>query len=154
MGQKASVRGRCNENVPKSVTRKQNNDSLQRHLVREQQQDIHEVYDIVGIIGEGSISNIYKIVKKKKRRPSDNVRSIVRRRSSSLLCKSHKKRVERRSTISGQQYALKEIDTAFVKEGLVDELKNEIELLKDLDHPNIIKVSVWLRSGSTRRYVN
>jgi serine/threonine protein kinase len=139
MGQKVSVRRGCNENVPKSLTRKQNNDSLQRHLVREQQQDIHEVYEIVGIIGEGSISNIYKIVKKKKRRPSDNLRSIVRRRSSSLLCKSHKKRVERRSTISGQQYALKEIDTAFVKEGLVDELKNEIELLKDLDHPNIIK---------------
>lgn len=137
MGQKVSLRGGYTENIPKNSIRKHNTDTLQRHLVREQHRNIHEVYDVVGIIGEGSISNIYKITKKKKRRSSS---LGVRRRSSSLLRQSHKLIERRRSTITGQQYALKEIDTAFVKEGLVDELRNEIELLKDLDHPNIIKV--------------
>lgn len=37
-------------------------------------------------------------------------------------------------------YALKEIDTTHVKKHLLQELVNEINLLKPLDHPNIIKV--------------
>lgn len=142
MGQKLSLRGGCNENAPKKSIRKHSAtpDTLQRHLVREQHRNVHEVYDVAGIIGEGSISTIYKIVKKKRKSSSVN---LVRRRSS-LFRRSHKLVERRRSTISGQEYALKEIGTSFVKEGLVDELRNEIELLKDLDHPNIVRVRVSL----------
>lgn len=140
-----AIMGQCisyedyKENTPEnSSIRRHNKDSLQRHLVREQHRDFHDVYEVVGLIGEGSISNIYKIVKKKNDRRRSS--SFLRRRSSLLLRQSQKLVVVRRATISGEAYALKEIDTSFVKEGLVDELRNEIDLLKDLDHPFIIKV--------------
>jgi serine/threonine protein kinase len=106
--------------------------SLQASLVREQKRDYHQVYDVVGLIGEGSISNIYKI---KKKQPAFRGSARKHGRSNAVDKTRHK----RHKTLSGEVYALKEIDLAFVKEGHEDELRNEIDLLKQLDHPNIIK---------------
>lgn len=99
--------------------------SLQRNLVRERKQDFHEVYDVVGLIGEGSISNIYKIVKKE-----DQVGGSANKFDPVKPAKR---------TRHGEIYALKEIDLRFVEESEIDELRNEINLLKELDHPNIIR---------------
>ena len=131
-----------NIKVNSYTRRHRNGDSLQHYLVREQHCDFHDVYDVVGLIGEGSISNIYKITKKK---PSSRLDSNVRRKRS-LLRKTPK--LARRGTKTGEVYALKEIDFSYVREGYVDELRNEIELLKDLDHPNIIKVGSHLPETS------
>jgi calcium-dependent protein kinase len=106
--------------------------SLQRNLVREQHRDFHEVYHVEGIIGEGSISNIYKI---KKRKSVIGRSSFSKKRGSTGKTRRDKKR-----TVSGQVYALKEIDTAGVKEGYMEELFNEVALLRQLDHPHIVKL--------------
>lgn len=126
--------------------------SLQRNLVREQYRDYHEVYNVVGIIGEGSISNIYKIMKREDVLSSSSLsrdRSNRRHQSSTILVSStlslprrpsKRDKVKRHRTIKGEVYALKEIDIDYVKEGYVDELRNEVELLRELDHPHIIRL--------------
>jgi len=121
-----------------SSIRKHQTHNLQHHLVREQKRDFHDVYSVVGLIGEGSISNIYKIMKiQSHRRGSARLRGSIRRRSAVFRTSL---KPERRKTVTGEVYALKEIDISYVKEGYVDELRNEIELLKDIDHQNIIKL--------------
>ena len=104
--------------------------SLHRNLVREQERDFRDVYDVVKLIGEGSISNIYKIRKKESAIGGSS------RLSDSSISTHMSEATNPGYTI----FALKEIDTSFLKEGCGEVLKNEIELLKELDHPNIIKV--------------
>jgi serine/threonine protein kinase len=106
--------------------------SLQANLIREQKRDYHDVYKVVGLIGEGSISNIYKIRKKESVFGGS---AHKHGRFNSV----DKARLKRNKTHRGEVYALKEIDLSFVKDGCEEELRNEIALLKQLDHPNIIK---------------
>lgn len=92
-------------------------ENLYTHLVRDQSRNFHDVYDVVKIIGHGSISTISKI--KKKRSNGDNTKTKTR---------------------PHLYYVLKEIDTSVIEANRIDELENELTLLKALDHPNIIKV--------------
>lgn len=115
--------------------------SLQRNLVREQHRNFHEVYTVVGTIGEGSISNIYKVMKRENVIGSSSFSTDSGKRRPSLFRRSRSgSRVKERKTITGKVYALKEIDITYVREGFVDELRNEVEILRSLDHPNIIKL--------------
>jgi len=89
---------------------------LYTRLVQDQKgRDFADSYEVVKVIGVGSISKISLITPKKKmadsRRPSN-----------------------------ADFYALKEIDMSIVEKHLIEELENELKLLKALDHPNIIKV--------------
>lgn len=93
-------------------------ENLHAHLVRDQNRDFSEVYDVVKVIGHGSISTISKIKKK-------------------VL---DEKGMRTSKTKIDTYYALKEIDMSIVENHLMEELENEINLLKALDHPNIIKV--------------
>lgn len=109
--------------------------SFRANLVQERKRDYNDVYDVVSLIGEGSISNIYKIRKKE----SESSRKHGRSNRTNRMLPGTKIKLKRKKTHRGEVYALKEIDLAFVKEGCVEELRNEIDLLKHLDHPNIIK---------------
>ena len=93
-------------------------ENIHTHLVRDQNRDFNEVYDVVKIIGHGSISTISKI----KKTGMDE------------------KDMKTSKTKINTYYALKEIDMSIVEKHLIEELENEINLLKALDHPNIIKV--------------
>jgi serine/threonine protein kinase len=110
--------------------------SFRANLVREQKRDYHDFYNVVSLIGESSISNIYKI-KKKALAIGGSSRKLSR--SNGVDKTVPGTRNNRKKTHGGQVYALKEIDLAFIKKGYVEELRNEIDLLKHLDHPNIIK---------------
>ena len=124
---------RCSKDNQHSASLKGSSCScLQDNLVREQERDFREVYDVVALIGEGSISNIYKIRKKESALGGSS------RLSDSSISTHMSETTKPGYTI----FALKEIDTAFLKQGCGEELKNEIELLKYLDHPCIIKVRV------------
>lgn len=116
--------------------------SLQRNLVREQHRDFREVYHVVGMIGEGSISNIYKIKKRKSVIGRSSFSESNKKRGSAALrtLRRETSRRDKKTTVSGQVYALKEIDTACVKEGFMEELFNEVALLRQLDHPHIVKL--------------
>jgi calcium-dependent protein kinase len=129
---------------------------LHSNLVREQHVDFHKIYTVVDLIGEGSISNISKIKKKQSAIGGSSRPDFVESQKHRHLKKSDETKPKSLSgklakTTSGtknaltsnhqpEYYALKEIDLSFVKKEYVDELRNEVELLKSLDHPNIIKI--------------
>jgi serine/threonine protein kinase len=76
--------------------------------------DFREDYLVVKRVGEGSISNIY-IVRSKNTQNSTSKDEV-------------------------RDYALKEIDTALLDEHCLDEMKNEIALMRNITHPNILKI--------------
>jgi serine/threonine protein kinase len=82
------------------------------NLIVTKQTNFREDYDIVKRIGEGSISNIYK----------------VRAKSASVDIEKDK------------LYALKEIDISLVKPEFMEEMRNEIALMRSITHPNILKI--------------
>lgn len=80
-------------------------------------EDVKDRYEIIKQVGEGSISNIY----------------LVKRKLESVDTE------EREQHLSENLYALKEIDVSLVEPRFLDEMRNEINLMKLMDHPNILK---------------
>jgi serine/threonine protein kinase len=95
--------------------------SVYRNFVRDRPTDFNDVYEVVEIIGDGSISVISKI----------------KRRESAIGGSSHADLNPKDRPV--EYLALKEIDLSLVDRRYLDELRNEVEMLKSLDHPNIIK---------------
>jgi hypothetical protein len=106
-----------------------NSENLSHNLVREQERDFHDIYEVVEVIGEGSISRISKI-KKKDVGGSSRLSVVIRRNA-----KKQGKQVETQSNYGRYPTvycALKEIDLSMVKREYIEELNNEINLLKGL----------------------
>jgi calcium-dependent protein kinase len=87
--------------------------SIGENLVVFKKKDFRDDYVVVKQVGEGSISNIYLV------RPKNTKKST----SKDKVC----------------YHALKEIDTALLDEHCTDEMKNEIALMRNITHPNILK---------------
>ncbi len=106
--------------------------------------DVFDVYDKVKTIGEGSMGSVSMVRKKvtdhlqlgsfKKRKDSEQ-RSVSNNEPELLI--NPKER--RRSSTNQGLCALKAIQLSRMSDEFVLELKNEIDILKSLDHPNIVK---------------
>ena len=124
--------------------------NLITNMVRFRDDDILNKYIIVRKIGEGSIGAISQA----KVRPDKIGGSALRSHKGGgmlgcfgLLCKS------RNTSLAGDAsestgkrnsevfYAVKTIMVNRIKPEHIEELRNEIDILRTLDHPNIVKVS-------------
>ena len=83
----------------------------QKNFVIKRNKSLYEDYDKIKFLGEGAFGSVYKV-----RRKNSGTREIIR--------------------------ALKEISKEALNNHMEseEELKNEIEVLKNLDHPNIMKI--------------
>ena len=114
--------------------------SLHEGLVRvNRHNSLDDVYEILESIGQGGLCSIYKLRKREDRiggssRPQ-HVRSATARRIL-LARKNHRDELDCSTPL---YFALKVINLALVEHDKLDQLKNEIEILKGLDHKNIIK---------------
>lgn len=86
--------------------------NLSSNLIVTSHKDFRQDYEIVSTIGKGSISNIYKIRAKN-------------------TCQDVRK---------DQLYAFKEIDASLVNPVYLNEMRNEIDLMRNMTHPNILKI--------------
>lgn len=126
---------------------------IQENLVRQQQTNkFNDIYEIVGEpLGTGAISTIRKIRKKESAEGGSSQRAFVkkkRRRENKRYCL---KRIHVKSNTATQDetsntrrihtyYALKEINKDKVKGArALQYIRNEVEVLKSLDHPSIVK---------------
>lgn len=114
---------------------------LNTNMVHERQGDIFRKYEVIKAIGEGSMGAISKARIKEDRKggsayhpePQGVVQMLIPQGTTpGLLKESEKRQVD-------VYYALKTIQLARVTPDFVEELRNEIDILKSLDHPNIVK---------------
>ena len=82
-----------------------------KNFVIQRKKNLLDVYEKMKFLGQGAFGSVYKV-----RRKNSGIREIIR--------------------------ALKEISKEALKNNMEseEELKNEIEVLKNLDHPNIMKI--------------
>ena len=82
-----------------------------KNFIRKSRKNFYDVYEKIQLLGEGAFGSVYKV-----RRNNMGTNEIIR--------------------------ALKEISKDILNESneSEEELKNEIEVLKKIDHPNIMKI--------------
>lgn len=87
------------------------------------------IYEKVALIGEGSISNIYRVRK----------RTFTQKGFLCCFSRSKHFQEDNSSHENSTYYALKTIDTRLVNESYLEEMRNEIDIFKSLDHPHLLK---------------
>jgi len=118
--------------------------SIRGQIVTERKnKNVKKYYQHLEKIGDGSISTICKVERKQRYRykkitPEKQNSSKFRDKILSFTSSPASSRSINNS-VRNTTYALKTIDLKRVPEYFIEELKNEIEVLKTLDHPNIIR---------------
>ena len=123
---------------------------LTSHMIRERNANVWDYYEEVRRIGEGSIGAV-SLVRRKKGTEGGSAYTYHTKSTSPLrffllggCCRqpTTKRRPFEYPTVHSahtKEYALKSIKLRLVEKKYIDELRNEIEVLRSLDHPNIVK---------------
>lgn len=121
--------------------------SLHEGLLHQQTSDVYGKYEEVEVLGTGSMGHVARV----KIKDSLEGRSTYRASSSGSSSDENndKQRTSQivprktNSSISDRrkvEYALKSIQLERVSPTFIDELNNEIDILKTMDHPNIVRL--------------
>lgn len=100
---------------------------------------VNEVYDVVEVIGEGSMGEV-SIVKKKV---NSSMNTIIKNSApdlNSALKYSVGSAPSVPSPRTGRLFACKTVVTSYMTEVEMDEFINEIDIMRDFDHPNIVQL--------------
>lgn len=112
--------------------------------------NVFDYYDVIEVIGEGSISTIYAVRRKPRADlltlTSNFVLHIFNKKNDYAalqgLNRPRKLKTSYRHDLELKEhiYALKAIQKDQVSELFLKEMRNEISIVKHLDHPNIVKI--------------
>jgi serine/threonine protein kinase len=111
--------------------------TIQTGLLQSHTMDVYSKYNEVEVLGSGSMGHVAKVflvdAATRSRRSTNDANSSM----SSIVGPS-----EGRLSSSGKPvaYALKSIQMARISASFREELKNEIDILNAMDHPNIVKL--------------
>ncbi|KAL7473881.1 hypothetical protein ACHAXS_014375 [Conticribra weissflogii] len=134
---------------------------LTSHMIRERNADVWDYYEEIRRLGEGSIGCV-SLVKRKKGTEGGSAYThhesalarlfgcacmAGRRRKATSSSRSanpitnirKEKKKSGQPSLHSEEYALKSIQLRLVEKKYLDELRNEIIVLRSLDHPNIVK---------------
>lgn len=102
--------------------------------------NVADYYDVVKVLGEGSMGSV-SCVKKRTSAVGGSAYRIAKKGLWGIGGFIHKKKVpaDVKKSAESKLYALKSIILSRVSTEFLDELRNEIAILKSLDHPNIVK---------------
>lgn len=119
--------------------------SLHENLVRERtgRLQFNRIYDVLEEIGHGGLCTI-KRIRKKDESIGGSAHKVIKGNSFRRLApegfqRGRNKRESKTQSNVEVLFALKVINLVLVKGDKIDQLKNEVEILKSLDHKNIIK---------------
>ncbi|CAB9509994.1 MAP kinase-activated protein kinase 2 (Fragment) [Seminavis robusta] len=116
-------------------------ESLHDNLLREQNKNVLKKYEVLHVMGTGSMGTVSMVKVKdskiggsafKAQGVVGKIMSKLLKQPSNISDTSERRKVE-------NVYALKSIQLDRVQPLYVEELKNEINILKSTDHPNIVK---------------
>lgn len=109
---------------------------VQANLLVLKERELSFTYDVLKIVGEGSISSI-SLIQKTQNGSFYSMKSPFQK--IRLQLKSCCYPSPRKNYNEDNLYALKTINVRSIDNNLMKELHNEINVLRELDHPNIIK---------------
>lgn len=119
--------------------------SLHEGLLNQQTGNVYGKYEEVEVLGTGSMGHVARVKCKNREEKwsAHRTSTDVSSDSNHGNLNSHMDPQKTTSSISERrkvEYALKSIQLDRVSPTFVDELNNEIDILKALDHPNIVKL--------------
>lgn len=125
--------------------------SIHGGILRERKIDVYQKYREVAVLGSGSMGHVAKVEVREGEEGGSAYRystSVDSSLNGGVKSKSKPKNVELQPTTSSLSerkrhhidFALKSIQLERVSPTFVEELKNEIEILKTMDHPNIVRL--------------
>lgn len=135
--------GNCNgseESVKSTAFGSANTNTTRGNMVfNTTNRDVGEYYEVVRLLGEGSMGSV-ACVKKKAGAVGGSAYTVQKSGWFGKKVTTRKKIPD--NVIEGTNnklYALKSIILSRVSADFLEELRNEIAILQDLDHPNIVK---------------
>ena len=133
--------------------RKKKGESMSFHtgLMKEHNDDVYKKYNETEILGQGSMGHVAKVVRiSSKRTMNKNVNASANQThlqpnvtdSGTTRGSAVDNLTNGASSANANEhcYALKSIQLDKVTATFIDELRNEIDILKAMDHPNIVKL--------------
>jgi len=109
-------------------------ESIHTGMLRTRTIDVYKKYDTIEVLGQGSMGYVSKVQVKEGEEGGSAFNpvntKIMKKQNSSSLSERRLNRVD---------YALKQIQLDKVSTMFLEELHNEIDILKAMDHPNIVK---------------
>lgn len=111
-------------NSKNKSTSKTSSNTIHSGILVEHKDDVYAKYKEMEILGQGSMGHVAKVILQKKRLSQEG--SFVDNTDA--------------ATAPAPSYALKSIQLDRVSKTFIQELENEIGILKTMDHPNIVKL--------------
>ena len=118
-----------------SAARKKSGSAIQVGILRELKVDVYTKYKECEVLGEGSMGHVARV---QIRDGAEGGSAFTSQRTKFLKDDSITRSLSERRR-KKVDYALKTIIVDRVSPIFLDELKNEINILKGMDHPNIVK---------------
>eukprot|EP00956_Cyclotella_meneghiniana_P016554 scaffold26128_cov55-Cyclotella_meneghiniana.AAC.4 len=114
---------------------------LSSHMIRERKQtNVWDYYQLLHVLGEGSIG-VVSLVKRRKGTEGGSAyhsnKGILHKLFNCSCIRNNSSTSS--SPLNNDLYAIKSIQLSLLQDSYLDELRNEIEVLRSLDHPNIVK---------------
>ncbi|KAL3793600.1 hypothetical protein ACHAWO_001649 [Cyclotella atomus] len=137
--QQAAVDSGANTATGKSFT-SSGRSELAAHMIRERKHaNVWDYYQLIRLLGEGSIGSVSLVRRKKGTEGGSAYPKKSAMQKILGCCSSITEAVNDTPNSNAHLYAIKSIQLSLVQQIYLDELKNEIEVLRSLDHPNIVK---------------
>jgi calcium-dependent protein kinase len=129
------IMGNCFAAEESVVSEEEKKNSLRRNMLRSRDDNVYKYYEVVKNLGEGSLGAVRSARKKTVGGSAyTNTKQYgifaVKRKEGPLVSTSSEHQ---------REYALKSIQLGRVSTEFLDEMRNEIDILRTLDHPNIVK---------------
>jgi serine/threonine protein kinase len=107
-------------------------------IIREQDKDVYRKYQVIEVLGQGSMGSVSRVQVRSDRIGGSAVRHTQSMGLLGLL--KGKRRTGKVDASHAHEYALKTVIVDRVSSTFLEELRNEIDILKTLDHPNIVRL--------------
>ena len=118
-----------------------NNDSMHSRIVRlRKKKDPFTKYESVGMLGRGSMGFVAKVRIKEGEEGGSAFKPVKKTIVGDITAKSNSSLSDSERRKRQIMYALKTIMLDLVNDKFMEELDNEIDILKGMDHPNIVKL--------------
>lgn len=136
LGVRDNAMGNCNSEEEDARPTHAFNSNLMRER---KNRDVFKYYEVERVLGEGSMGAVSSVRKKESAAGGSAYKDSGTHQGVFAIFHAQKKKSPLAEDSIRKNYAMKTIQLGRVTDEFIEELRNEIDILKTLDHPNIVK---------------